>query len=86
MKKILQNKKLAFGKDWLSIPRCYWSKRKKRQSAKVLVECGDCDNKVEIYYDEERHELGFIEINGVIATKKWWKELFTEIGLFDETK
>jgi hypothetical protein len=80
---ILENKKLGY-----ATPRCWWSKSKKKISAKVLIKCGDCDNKLEIYYDKRKVKNPIdqaindqIEINGVFADKKWWKELFKEIGI-----
>jgi hypothetical protein len=81
---ILENKKVG------DIPRCWWSKAKKKRSAKVLIKCGDCDNKLEIYYDKEKSKNSvdqaineLIEINGILVDKKWWKELFKEIGIIE---
>jgi len=83
---ILENKKLAqHTKDTIAfLPRCYWSKETKKQSASVLVKCGDCNNTVKIYYDKNCKIMrDIVEINGVIADKLWWKELFKEIGIIE---
>lgn len=84
MKDILNNKKYGIlkinnFKDWCWIPRCWWKKGRKKKSPRVLIKCGDCNNKVEIYYD--KNEEWGIEINGVMASNEWWRELFKEIGL-----
>lgn len=40
-----------------------------------------------IYYDEQKDmEQGGIEINGVYASYKWWKELFKEIGIIPKKR
>lgn len=78
MKYNLNNKKMG-------APRLYWSKfnPKIKQSASVLIKCGDCDNKVRIYYDEINGEQYFdtTEINGVIANNDFWKQLFKELKI-----
>lgn len=90
-KMILKNKKqfvMVKGKERLdSVPRFYWSKGNKRQSPSVLVKCGNCDEKVRIYYDI-KDKIGkqiiqddLIEINGVLAHREFWKLLFKKIGL-----
>ena len=72
MNKRLNNKKLVVAdKNGLCIPRCYWRKAKCKKSTSVLIKCGDCDEKVEIHYDND-----WLEINGVIASARWWKQLF----------
>lgn len=93
MKEILKNKKfLQKDKEYFgtSIPRCWWKKKKGKMSQRVLVKCGDCDNTIEIYYDKEKSNNKIeqaindqVEIGGVLATKKWWKELFKEIGIIE---
>lgn len=77
MKEILKNKKLRQG-GFISTPRCWWKKQVRKMSPRVLIKCGDCDKKVEIYYDEKGEDFG-ITINGVLASKKWWETLFKEI-------
>lgn len=54
-----------------SLPRCYWSRRKGKESPSVLVKCGDCNEKVKIYYGK-----GTLEVNGVLASNRFWKTLF----------
>ena len=73
-----------------SIPRCWWKKSEKKLSARVLIKCGDCPNKLEIYYDKikvknpiDQAICDQVEIGGVLANKKWWKELFKEIGIIE---
>lgn len=87
---ILENKKLGYKTKTLSsldtsIPRCWWRKAKNKMSARVLIKCGDCPNKLEIYYDKikVKNINDQVEINGVFADKKWWKELFKEIGIIE---
>jgi hypothetical protein len=89
---ILENKKLGKSlQDFYALlPRCYWSKATRKQSAYVLVKCGDCSNQVKIYYDKTIEKKPFnkaldnlIEIGGVLADKIWWKELFKEIGIIE---
>jgi len=84
---ILENKKLGYLTKGLHcmVPRCWWKKAKNKRSASVLIKCGCCNGKVRIYYDKEHGEPldNQIEINGVFADKKWWKELFKEIGIIE---
>jgi hypothetical protein len=81
---ILENKKYG------DTPRCWWKKAKNKISVRVLIKCGDCNNKVEIYYDKEKGKtivdqaiLNLVEINGVLADKKWWQALFKEVGIIE---
>jgi hypothetical protein len=37
---------------------------------RYLLRCGDCDNQLEIYYDEES-----LEINGVHGSLENWREI-----------
>ncbi|OGH62070.1 MAG: hypothetical protein A3G34_13685 [Candidatus Lindowbacteria bacterium RIFCSPLOWO2_12_FULL_62_27] len=49
-----------------------WHRRKKgKQSPSILVKCGDCDSKFEIYYGGEDLEIG-----GVLASKVEWRRVF----------
>jgi len=89
MNKILTNKKGGKLEGWCAMPRCWWSKKESTISSlkgprtfinnKVLIKCGDCDKKVVIYYSNK--EENWLELNGVLASKQWWKELFKEVGL-----
>ena len=72
MNKRLKNKRLAVAdENGFCIPRCYWRKAKCKRSPSVNIKCGDCDEKVEISYGND-----WLEINGVIASTRWWKQLF----------
>lgn len=85
MNPILKNKKTyQVTKDFFGcyFPRCYWKKAKGTLSPRVLIKCGDCDAKLEIYYPEKnKKDDDWFEINGVLAHKDWWKMLFKEVGL-----
>ena len=49
-----------------------WRRRKKgKQSPSILIKCGDCDSKFEIYYGGEDLEIG-----GVLASKAEWRRVF----------
>ena len=52
--------------------RIFHRKRKGINSARYLIKCGDCDAKIEIYYDKDDK---FLEIGGVHATRKEWKKI-----------
>jgi hypothetical protein len=54
------------------IPRVYQRKARGRESARLLIKCGDCDRSVEIWYDDEGATL---EIGGVHASVWQWREL-----------
>lgn len=43
-----------------------------KKSPRLLIKCGDCANKLEIYYDLERTDL---EIGGVIGSVDNWREI-----------
>ncbi|OIN98468.1 hypothetical protein COY52_03530 [Candidatus Desantisbacteria bacterium CG_4_10_14_0_8_um_filter_48_22] len=74
MKKEFRNKKLGIYQNGSSLPRCYWRKCGRKKAPSVLIKCGDCDEKVEIYYDKYG-----IEINGINASVEWWKGFFDYI-------
>ena len=44
--------------------------RRKHKSARLLIKCGDCENKLEIYYDDQ-----FLEIGGVFASIPEWRRV-----------
>jgi len=50
--------------------RIYHRAAKGNKSPRLLVKCGCCDEKVEIYYDEES-----LEINGVNGSLENWREI-----------
>ena len=43
---------------------------------RYLVKCGDCDNKIEIHFDDQ-----ILEINGVIASVENWREVLLPLLL-----
>lgn len=43
-----------------------------KRSPRLLIKCGDCANKLEVYYDAERTDL---EIGGVIGSVENWREI-----------
>jgi hypothetical protein len=81
---ILENKKIGLLVRELNsgVPRCYWRKEKCKISRSVLIKCSCCEGKVRIYYDNGNTEP-FVEINGVLADRSWWKTLFKEIGIIE---
>lgn len=85
----LTNKKMGIYINGIPHPRLYWRKGKNVKTPSVLIKCGDCDNKVEIYYGyspkEKRHKLTRedpgMEINGVFAPARFWRVLFKKLGI-----
>lgn len=72
--KKLENKKLVVHQhedDFCWQPRLYYSKGKGKRNPRYKVKCGCCDETFDVYYDEDT-----LEINGVLATKRYWKEFF----------
>ncbi len=54
------------------VPRVYHRKAYGKKSARLLIKCGDCDNKFEIYYGPQAEDL---EIAGVLASVEAWREI-----------
>ena len=50
--------------------RVWQRKGSAKQSPRMLIKCGDCENAVEIYHDEEALEIG-----GVHGSLKNWREI-----------
>ncbi|MDI6655245.1 MAG: hypothetical protein ABH874_00605 [Methanobacteriota archaeon] len=50
--------------------RIWHRKGNKRTCPRYLVKCGDCDNSIEIYYDDR-----FLEIGGVHASLEEWRKI-----------
>jgi hypothetical protein len=50
----------------------YNRKARGKKSPRLLIKCGDCDNKFEIYYDSDGEDL---EIAGVLASVENWREI-----------
>ena len=71
MKTKLKNKKMyQTNEAGYYIPRVYERASKGSKGPRVLVKCGCCDEKVEIYHDEES-----LEINGVLASIEDWEKI-----------
>jgi hypothetical protein len=54
------------------VPRVHRRKARRKQSARLLIKCGDCNNKFEIYYGPDGDDL---EIAGVLASVENWREI-----------
>ena len=52
--------------------RVHHRKARGKQSARLLIRCGDCDNKFEIYCGPNGEDL---EIAGVLASAENWREI-----------
>lgn len=59
-------------RDGYPVPRVYHRKAHGRKSARLLIKCGDCPNKFEIYYGPEGDDL---EIAGVLASIENWRKI-----------
>ena len=55
------------------MPRVYRRKGRAKRSARLLIKCGDCDNRFEIHYGPEGEDL---EIAGVLASVENWRKIF----------
>jgi hypothetical protein len=44
-----------------------------KRSPRLLIKCGDCENKIEIYYDPE--DSSDLEIGGVLGSVGNWREI-----------
>jgi hypothetical protein len=58
--------------DGYPVPRVYRRKARGRKSARLLIKCGDCDEKFEIYYGPDSEDL---EIAGVLASVENWRKI-----------
>ncbi len=58
--------------DGYPVPRVYRCKPRGKRSARLLIKCGDCENKFEIYYGPDGEDL---EIAGVLASVENWREI-----------
>ena len=67
----------------MPILRIWHRKARKKKAPSMLIKCGCCDSKFEIYYFAlPRNGFSNIEINGVIASvSEWRKVLMPLIGL-----
>ncbi|MDP9254547.1 MAG: hypothetical protein M3O66_06390 [Verrucomicrobiota bacterium] len=71
MKRAKQKRSRKRG-DGYPVPRVYHRKARGKQSARLLIKCGDCASKVEIYYGPDGEDL---EIAGVLASVENWREI-----------
>lgn len=57
--------------------RIYYKKGTKRQSPRYLIKCGDCNNSIEIYYEDGKvsYREKSLEINGVMASIEEWRKI-----------
>lgn len=67
-----KRKPLQRTNDCYPVPRVYHRKVSGKKSARMLIKCGDCDNKFEIHYGPEGQDL---EIAGVLASVGAWREI-----------
>lgn len=58
--------------DGYPVPRVYRRKARGKKSARLLIKCGDCDQKFEIYCRPEGEDL---EIAGVLASVDNWRRI-----------
>jgi hypothetical protein len=70
----------------MSKPRVTKRKASDKGSARLLIRCGDCVKKLEIYFDEQfifnpDSEEDHIEIGGVIASRAEWRTILKRVGL-----
>jgi hypothetical protein len=68
-----EQKRSRWPADGCPVPRVYHRKAQGKQSARLLIKCGDCDQKFEIYYGPDGEDL---EIAGVLASVKNWRQIF----------
>ncbi|MCL5073761.1 MAG: hypothetical protein M1308_23140 [Actinobacteria bacterium] len=70
--KILKRKNKFYNTDRFGQPeiRVYHKKATGNKSRRYLLKCGCCNEKLEIYYDENG-----LEVNGVNGSIKDWQEI-----------
>jgi hypothetical protein len=71
MKRAKQKRARKHG-DGYPVPRVYRRKARGKKSARLLIKCGDCDQKFEIHYGPGGEDL---EIAGVLASVENWKKI-----------
>jgi hypothetical protein len=67
-----KKKRLRQREDGYPIPRVFHRKARGKKSARLLIKCGDCPNKFEIYYAPQGEDL---EIAGVLASVENWRRI-----------
>jgi hypothetical protein len=60
-------------RDCFPLPRVRRRKAHGKRSARLLIKCGDCDKKFEIYYGPDNEDL---EIAGVLVSVDKWRKIF----------
>ena len=58
--------------------RIYQKKGRRKKSPRLLLKCGCCDEKVEIFYSEDG-----LEINGVDGAIEDWREILLPLLLIE---
>lgn len=71
MKKAKQKRSRKRGEGFPA-PRVSRRKARGKRSARLLIKCGDCDQKFEIHYGPEGEDL---EIAGVLASIENWRKI-----------
>ena len=71
MKRAKQKRARKLG-DGYPVPRISHRKAHGKKSARLLIRCGDCDNKFEIFYGPQGEDL---EIAGVLASVENWRRI-----------
>ena len=77
-----ENRKLAISRPERGFAlRVYSSKGTKKRLPRLMIKCGCCDEKVDIYHGD-----GFLEINGVIASIENWRDVLSPLLGAESTK
>src|SRR2546430_36439 len=71
-----KRRKRSEPRDGYPVPRIYHRKARGKKSARLLIKCGDCDQKFEIYYGPDGEDL---EIAGVLASVAAWREILVPL-------
>ncbi len=64
-------KRGVYEKDGMPKLRIWHRKKKGIHSARYLIKCGDCDQKLEIYYGHD----DALEIGGINTSRKEWSKI-----------
>src|SRR5947209_1001420 len=65
-------KSLPLRTDGYPVPRIFHRKVRGKKSARLLIKCGDCPNKFEIFYGPDGDDL---EIAGVLTSIENWRKI-----------
>jgi hypothetical protein len=76
--KIIKRKNKFYDTSRFGFPeiRLFHKKGKGKKCSRYLLKCGDCNNKLEIYYDDQMEAL---EIGGVNGSVKDWQEILSPL-------